>query len=271
MRTLEELRQHYEAERDLADRLRNAPQAERARLYGIVYDELFQRVPHHPQLTRISDAAAQEAAVTERMALLRRFLRPDTVFLEIGSGDCSLTRRVASLVAKCYALDVSQEILSKASADNIELVVSDGRSVPVPSASITVAYSYQVMEHVHPDDALEQLGNIYAALAPHGIYICVTPNRLNGPHDVSKYFDDVARGFHLREYTVTELCALFRSVGFRRIHCYVGIGGRYFRLPPSVLTMLEAALSSLPHRLRRQVGSLRGVQNFLFISIAAVK
>ena len=70
------------------------------------------------------------------------------------------------------------------------------------------------MEHLHPDDAVDQLKNIYNALVNGGKYICITPNRLTGPHDISKYFDNVATGFHLKEYTVTELSGLFREVGF---------------------------------------------------------
>ncbi len=42
------LRQHYEVEKELADRLRHATREERRILYGTVYDELYQRVPHHP-------------------------------------------------------------------------------------------------------------------------------------------------------------------------------------------------------------------------------
>lgn len=61
------------------------------------------------------------------------------------------------------------------------------------------------MEHLHPDDAYEQLQEIYNALIPGGIYICITPNRLSGPHDVSQYFDSIATGFHPKEYTTVEM------------------------------------------------------------------
>ena len=35
------LRQHYEVERELADRLRHATREQRRSLYGLVYDELY--------------------------------------------------------------------------------------------------------------------------------------------------------------------------------------------------------------------------------------
>lgn len=270
-RTPEELKRHYQIEKDLADRLRHADRESRASLYGRVYDELFRRVPEHPQLQRKQDEGERAAAVDERLALLARFLKSDTVFLEIGAGDCSLSRAVSKRVQKCYALDVSSEILERASAPGMQSVLSDGCSIPVPDGTITLAYSYQVMEHIHPDDALEQLKNIYRALTPNGCYLCVTPNRLNGPHDVSQYFDSVATGFHLREYTFTELDRLFRLVGFRRSLPYVGFSHRYMRVPLGTLVALEALLEWLPFRIRQWLGRLRGLQNLLFVSIAAVK
>ena len=56
--------------------------------------------------------------------------------------------------------------------------------------------------------ALEQLQNIHRSLADDWLYICITPNRLDGPHDVSQYFDGVARGFHMKEYTTAALARL---------------------------------------------------------------
>ena len=72
------------------------------------------------------------------------------------------------------------------------------------------------MEHLHPEDAFEQLRNIIRALAPGGRYVCITPNRLNGPHDVSSHLDREATGFHIKVYTVTELARLFRAAGFAK-------------------------------------------------------
>lgn len=44
-RSSAEVEHHYRVELELAQRLRMAPRDERLRLYGAVYDELFQRVP----------------------------------------------------------------------------------------------------------------------------------------------------------------------------------------------------------------------------------
>src|SRR5262245_49565502 len=126
MRTEKQLKEHYEVEKELADRLRHAPRGERAQLYGKVYDELFRRVPEHPQLTRKNVESERQIAIGERLPLLMRFLGPSSVFLEIGAGDGNLCRSVAPRVKKAFALDVSREILNESAAPNMEMVLSDG-------------------------------------------------------------------------------------------------------------------------------------------------
>jgi SAM-dependent methyltransferase len=270
--TLKFRRRHYEIERQLADRLRKSTGAERLRLYGEVYDELFQRVPDHIQLARARDEASRNEAVEEKLRLLSRFLRPDTVFLEIGAGDCSLTEAVSKRVRISYALDVSAEILQfHQKAPNIRAVLSDGCSTPVPDGTVTLAYSNQVMEHIHPDDARGQLANIYRALAPGGTYLCITPSRLNGPHDVSMYFDNVATCFHLKEYTFRDLRDTFRSAGFRSVTPYIGMAGRYVAVPPMALSVFENCIESLPRVIRRDVMTRRPLCNLLFLSVIARK
>jgi SAM-dependent methyltransferase len=192
------LREHYEVERQLADRLRNATREQRRTLYGPVYDELYQRVPHHPQLTRKSSPELTQAGLVPQLRLLRPYLKPDSVVLEIGPGDCALSIALAKRVRQVYALDVSEKITEQLSAPaNFKLILSDGTSVPLPAGSVDVAYSNQLMEHLHPDDAREQLEGIWRALRPGGVYICITPNRVSGPHDISSHFDSIATGFHL--------------------------------------------------------------------------
>jgi SAM-dependent methyltransferase len=270
-RSAADIEHHYRVEIELAERLRAAPRAERLGLYGEVYDELYRRVPNHPQLTRKVSDAERRAAVADRVSLLRRFIDPQTVFLEIGAGDGSLTLEVARHARRCYALDVSREILSGVQHARVETVLSDGCSVPVPADSVTLAYSFQVMEHIHPDDALEQLRNLFAVIAPDGSYICVTPSRLNGPHDVSKFFDPVARGFHLKEYTNAELEALFRAVGFREVEAYPRFRGRYIRMPMSVVKGFEWLFGLLPSALRRRIGRKPFIHNMLSVALRATK
>lgn len=250
-RTPEQIRQHYDVERRLADTLRRAPKQNRLGLYTEVYDELFQSVPTHPQLTRKSSPENTREIVGQQLKFMRRFLSPDITYLEVGAGDCAFAFHVALYVRKVYAVDVSAEVVKNTTVPpNGELVLSDGCSIPVPAGTVDVAYSNQLMEHLHPDDALEQLQNLYRALAPRGRYVCVTPNRLNGPHDVSQFFDHEARGFHLKEYTTAELAKMFRSVGFRRTVPYIRVLGRFIAIPGWLAATSEGVLERLPVRVR---------------------
>lgn len=271
-RTPEQIREHYEIEKTLADKLRNASREERRSLYPALYDELFRRVPLHPQLTHKADRRSQSALVSIRMGLLKRFLNRDTVFLEMGAGDCALSLEVAKHVKKVYAVDVSEQITrNKLFPQNFELIISDGCSIPLPANSIDIAYSDQLLEHLHPEDALDQLHNIYKALCPGGSYICITPNRLSGPHDVSKYFDDVATGFHIKEYTVTELCNLFRRVGFTEIDSYTGAKGFYLKFPTFITKFIELSLSRLKSPLRRKMANTIILRKLLNVVIVGRK
>jgi SAM-dependent methyltransferase len=268
-RTFQQLKEHYEIEKELASRLRNARKEDRKHLYAFLYDELFKRVPHHPQLMRKVDSEDSHERVAIQMRFLNNFLSPDAVFLEVGSGDCSLALEVAQRVVKVYAVDVSKEITRNLNfPTNFELIISDGCGIPIPENSITIAYSNQLLEHLHPDDAVEQLQNIYKALTPGGVCICITPNRLSGPHDISKYFDKVVTGFHLKEYTNTELIKLFRKVGFSKIYIYAN-GKRVSTL--FAIKIYEKLLSIAPYSLRKRIIAWLAFDALLYIVIVGKK
>lgn len=255
-RTPEQLRQHYDVERELADRLRRASKDDRRTLYSAVYDELFKRVPLHPQHTNKADPERLTADVAEKKQIVTPFLSRDAVFLEVGPGDCEFAKTVAAEARTVLAIDVSDEITRKRELPaNLKLVISDGSSIPVPPDSVDVAYSNQLMEHLHPDDALDQLRGLHAALKPGGVYICITPSRLTGPHDISFAFDREATGFHLKEYTVGDLAALFRQVGFAKVRIIFGGRGQFMLLPAWTATIFESLLHLLPHGVRKRIAS----------------
>ena len=271
-RSLERLRHHYLIERQLADHLRNSTKDDRTKLYQSVYDELFRRGPDHPQLTRRADAAAQAAAIANHVRLLGRFLKPTSVFMEVGAGDCSLSLEIARRVSRVYAVDVSTEITREVKGSpNVSVLISDGSSIPVPSCSVDVAFSHQLIEHMHVDDAVDHVRNVGNALKAGGIYVCITPHAMSGPHDISKHFDSVARGFHMKEYVNRELIALFRAAGFSRTAPLVGLKGSFFAVSTSAICTLETVLAVLPHSLRQPLARTAPLRQLLGIVIVAQK
>jgi SAM-dependent methyltransferase len=271
-RTTEEIRNHYLAEKELAGQLRSSMPQERAALYLTVYEELFRRVPAHPILFRTVTPAQREKVVRWQLQFVRRFLKPSHCFLEVGAGDCALALTVAKMVAKVYAIDVSAKLTESITPpDNFELRVSDGSSINVPDNTVDVAYSNQLMEHLHPDDALRHVQEVYRVLKPGGRYLCVTPNRLGGPYDISRHFDNEATGLHLKEYSVTESSRLFRSVGFARVRAYIGARGFFFRPPLSAMRTFESVLEVLPHGFRQRMCDSMPLRPVMMIRLVGTK
>jgi SAM-dependent methyltransferase len=256
VRPARQLREHYEIERELAERLRWASADQRSTLYAEVYDELFHRIPHHPQLHRRFSAERQHQ-VDRELYFLAPLLDNEVTFLEVGAGDLALSRRVAGVVREVHAVDVAAEIAdTDHTAANLHIALTDGRHFPLPEDSIDLAYSNQLMEHLHPDDAAEQVRDLFRVLRPGGAYLCITPNRLTGPWDVSRMFSSTPTGLHLREYSNRELVALLREVGFEEIHAVVPAGRSAWQVPVALFTTVERALETLPPRARRVL--LRG-------------
>lgn len=271
-RTWERIYAQYVIEKKLAERLKNADRHGREKLYKRVYDELYRSVPDHPHITRQMDSEAQGILVASKMKFLSGFLDCNSVFSEIGPGDCQISFEVAKYVKKVYAVDVSENMTKNIQKPaNFELMISDGINIPSHVQAINIAYSNQFIEHVHPDDVKEMLQGIYKSLVPGGIYICFTPHRFNGPHDISKYFDSVALGLHMKEYTNEELFDIFKAVGFIKIKPYVNFKIAYVWIPISMVILLEKIIGFFPWAIRRKISLLRLFRGFLGICLVAKK
>lgn len=271
-RTLDEVREHYQVERELADRLRASSQAERHNLYTEVYEELFRRIPHHQQLTSAVDRKSRHRRLGWQIALLKRFLRKDQVFFEIGGGDCALSIEVAPLVAKSIGCDVASCLSSGLfKPNNFSFLQTDGRTFDLEDESVDVAYSNQLMEHLHVDDAQAQLKEIFRVLKQGGYYVCVTPNRIGGPWDISMYFDKQATGFHMKEYTVGELLMMFQNLGCSGVNVYGGGKGIFCRLPVGFVRACERLLQKFPDAISIPLARSLPGRAVLGIRIVAVK
>jgi SAM-dependent methyltransferase len=248
---MDQLRQQLEVERELAQRLREA--GETRGLYSAVYDEFLRRVPHHPSLAQRDDPAAQSALVNLQLRLLEAFLRPEMRFLEVGGGDCALAIELSRRVRRVTAVEAAAGLpVTAPRADNFEIIVSDAPPYPLPDGSVDLAFSCHFIEHLRPDDALLHLEEMHRLLACGGRYVCVTPHRLWGPHDISRYFSDFPEGLHLHEYSQHELLGLLKQAGFRRRRVIWRLGGSDAWLPHLGYRSLEALLALPPLSVRRR-------------------
>jgi SAM-dependent methyltransferase len=254
-RPVDEVIAQYEYERAAAQRLLNASREERRKLYGEVYDNLFKQFPTHPELTQ-QNSPKRRVELKRRLDVIKRLLSPQTKFAEIGAGDCEFAKMVASQVEVAYALEVSFEkvLQEEANGGNLALVPFDGLEIPLPNDSIDVAYSHQVLEHLHPEDAIEHLREVYRILKPGGYYLCVTPHRFRGPSDISRYFTREATALHLKEYTYEELYKKFHQVGFLKVWGYTPTRRIPIHFVPVVFNIvIERMIAPLPYSLRKKV------------------
>ena len=75
-----------------------------------------------------------------------------------------------------------------------------------------------------------------------------------------------------RYRTVTELDALFRQVGFRKVEAWPRFGGRrYRRVPLGLVKAVESLLERLPTRLQHRLGRAPIIRNLVSAPLRAIK
>ena len=93
--------------------------------------------------------------------------------------------------------------------------------------------------------------------------MCITPNRLIGPGDISGYFGYEPIGFHLKEYTDLELRTLLQSVGFKKIKFQSIIKGKSIYIPFFIKWSIEKYFSKIS-KIKREKLLKNRIINILF-------
>jgi SAM-dependent methyltransferase len=250
-RTLEQLRNHYEVERALATKLKEASREERKIIYSTMYDELFQKVPDHPRLTAREDRTLTSAANQSKMKLLERFMDSSKVFVEFAPGDCRFALEVCKYFKFVYGIDISdQRGHIQNVPDNFELIIYDGYNLALKENSVDVVFSDQLIEHLHPEDTVLHFQLIKNILKKEGVYVFRTPHRFSGPDDISGYFSDEPEGFHLKEWTYTELTSLLKELNYSSWYGIYRAKGVHIKMPSFYFTVVEKMLKTLSRQHR---------------------
>ncbi|MBM3185373.1 MAG: class I SAM-dependent methyltransferase, partial [Bacteroidetes bacterium] len=175
---------------------------------------------------------------------------------------------LSSYVGKIYALEISQTYAMQENElpSNMEIVIFDGFNFPFEANSIDFVYSNQLIEHLHPDDALEQLRSIFNCLKKGGRHMIITPNRLLGPGDITGHFGDEPIGFHLKEYTDLELRSILKSVGFKKFKFQTIIKGKSIYVPLLIKWVLESYFSKISKQKRERLLKYR-IFNLFFNTV----
>lgn len=270
-RTPDRIRHHYEVEKELSARLRASTREERTELFKTLYTELFNRVEDHPRLTRRETEESSRRNIEAQLRLLRPHFSgtgPKPVLIEFAPGDCRLAGAAAPSCERVYGVDISdQRAPGEVSPGNFELIVYDGYHLDLPEACADIAFSYQFLEHLHPDDVAPHFELVGRLLKPGGVYVFDTPHRFSGPHDVSVHFGETLDCFHFQEWTYREMRRLLKRHGFSRTA--IQRKGRILRNTPLNLAHdgFEALVGVLPKMLRRRFSD----RLFQSVSLAAWK
>jgi len=251
-RNFDQIRNHYRIEKAIANRLKHANREERKQIYSTMYDDLFIQVPDHTRLIRREDENLTLRANKLKLAIVNKFLNKSTVFAEFAPGDCRFAIEVAKHVKKVYGIDISdQRSQNCIIPENFKLIVYDGYSLhQIEDNSIDVLFSDNLIEHFHPEDTKLHFELVYRKLKKGGKYIFLTPHALSGPYDISKYFSYEPEGFHLKEWTYTEIMQLITAVNYTKLYQYWYASGYQFKLklPHIYFEMFEKIFTSLPKR-----------------------
>lgn len=209
---LEHVKNHWELETALTERLRRSSKMDRWKVFDECYTELYAKLPW------LNKTEEQGHDYSPWSVLIG----DESKIFEVGSGKAQLMKYLASLGHKCVATEITHERGAKHAADNSGLTWhrTDGINLALfeEDSSYDVVISTQVVEHLHPDDILDHFNNAAKILKVGGRYIFDTPHRGAGPHDLSRVFDlDLSICMHLKEYSFMEMSSLLKRAGFSAV------------------------------------------------------
>lgn len=243
-----EIKSQYECEKDIAFKLLNSKKEERKKLYSSIYSAFGKKFP---------DAFFSAIHTQREVNQIKKFIDKESRFLEIGTGLGSFTREISKHVKNVFSIDVVDGTKgSLLNIKNINQSLFSGLEADLPDNYFDVAYSNQVFEHLHPEDADSHLEIVNKALKEGRIYIMITPHRFCGPHDVSKYFDRIASGLHLREYTYQELLKISKDNNYSNCYTYYQRNKYSIKVNKFFVILFEKTISILPHRFRKIISRI---------------
>jgi SAM-dependent methyltransferase len=254
-RSYDQIKNHYLLEKSIAKRLKNSTREERTLILSTMYDEIFSKVPDHPRLTKRRSEELTSRANKNKLSLVNKFLNPLALFVEFGPGDCRFVFEVAKKVKFSYAVDIyDQRNPTDNVPENFNLIIYDGYNLEdIETNSIDLVFSDQLIEHIHEEDTKLHFELVHRILKKGGKYVFRTPHKFTGPHDISKFFSYEPEGFHLKEWTYTEINKLLMDLEYSRFHTYWNARGLNVRLPNTYFNILELALGIFPKRYIRSV------------------
>jgi len=134
-----------------------------------------------------------------------RFFKNGTI-LEIGCGTGRMTEFMAREFKTVIGIDISGEMIRQAKdrlkdSTNVELMETNGSSIPLPDNSVDYAFSYLVFQHIKTRNMVEKnFGEVSRVLKPGRMFKVLL--RTDEQKDVTPWWS----GVHYDEELLRELC-----------------------------------------------------------------
>lgn len=147
-----------------------------------------------------------------KQTLIGRIVGKNQQVLEVGCGEGILSIALSRSGNNVEGIDISDICILLANknkrlfkATNVNFSRMSAVKIDFPPNTFDWIVSADLIEHLHPEDALNHLIEARRILKTKGKYLLITPNQILGPH---------AGALHLKEYSLKELKMLFRKAGF---------------------------------------------------------
>jgi SAM-dependent methyltransferase len=257
-----------------ADPLRTAAPEDRPGAFRDVYDGILRDILE----TRGPDAKALRLGANDKIA---RFIRATAgaglEVLEVGCAFGATAQVVARGQRSLVGIDAAPVAIETArrlaaGQEGLSFEVMDATRLQFPDARFDLAYSIDLIEHLHPDDVARHLGEVRRVLRPGGCYIVKTPSVLTGPHEGA---DPGTQGFlHFQEYRYGTLLPLLREAGFgrfrapafsMRLSCRLP-GRSHYPAAANILAERLALLAPLRSPVSKRLARLCGVKQVVVIA-----
>jgi hypothetical protein len=229
---------HYEQEKSFADLIKKTKpfSIERAKLMNKGYETInrIMIMRSSKKGKKLESYGAMDAYAQLVKKMVRKVLnkKEKCFFFEAGVGSGKVIKDIAILpnvIAAGCDVYVDKNYISS-DLKIYECTIYDAL-LKLDNNSIDVFYWNDVIEHIPEDEIEEYIKLLSVKMAIGGIIITITPNRLGGPYDITRYFKPIgstAEGFHFHEYTFQEILTLFYKYNIVSAYGIFGFVRRYW-------------------------------------------
>lgn len=134
--------------------------------------------------------------------------------LDFGCGTGRLTEFMARDFTRVVGVDISKTMIELAKTRlrkifNIDLIETDGNTIPLPDNSIDIVFAYLVFQHIKTREMVESLfGEIFRVLIPEGIFKVLL--RSDKQKDMNRWWSGV-------EFSQESIRKLYEKIGFKTL------------------------------------------------------